>query len=61
MAKGLRASVNKSNKKVLRNRVFGPVEQARNERLSAKLMELASQPKPERPEMELDEAGKFAF
>ena len=48
MAKGLRASVNKRNKSKLRDRVFGPVEAARTERLSAKLLELAQQPKPAR-------------
>jgi hypothetical protein len=48
MAKGLRASVTKRNKSKLRDRVFGPVEAARTERLSAKLMELARQPKPTR-------------
>lgn len=45
MAKGLRSSVKKSNKASLRHKVFGPVESARKERLSAKLLELASQPK----------------
>jgi hypothetical protein len=54
MAKGLRASVNKRNKSKLRSRVFGPVETARTERLSAKLLELAQQPKPTRSEMEVD-------
>ncbi|KIW00712.1 uncharacterized protein PV09_07697 [Verruconis gallopava] len=54
MAKGLRASVNKRNKSKLRSRVFGPVEDARTERLSAKLLELAQQPKPVRSEMEVD-------
>lgn len=44
MAKGLRASTKKSNKASLRQKVFGPVESARKERLSAKLLELASQP-----------------
>jgi hypothetical protein len=48
MAKGLRASVTKRNKAKLRSRVFGPVEAARTERLSAKLMELVQQPKPTR-------------
>lgn len=45
MAKGLRASTNKANKTKLRSKVFAPVEIARNERLSAKLMEIASQRK----------------
>ena len=46
MAKGLRSSTKKANKTKLRSRVFGPVENARTERLSAKLLELASKPKP---------------
>jgi hypothetical protein len=48
MAKGARASSIKTNNKALKKNVFGPVETARTERLSAKLLELASQPKPER-------------
>ena len=46
MAKGARASTNKANSQKLKANVFGPVENARTERLSAKLLELASQPKP---------------
>lgn len=42
MAKGLRSSRNKANKSKLRSNVFGPAEIARKERLSAKLIELAS-------------------
>lgn len=45
MAKGLRSSRNKANKSELRSNVFGPVETARKERLSAKLIELASKPR----------------
>lgn len=45
MAKSVRASVSKRNKAKLRATVFGPVVDARTERLSAKLQELASQPK----------------
>ncbi|EGD96505.1 hypothetical protein TESG_03945 [Trichophyton tonsurans CBS 112818] len=41
MAKGLRSSVKKHNKALLREKVFGPVADARTERLSAKLQELA--------------------
>ena len=44
----------KKNKSTLKKKVFGPVEAARNERLSAKLLELASKSKPPRPEMEVD-------
>ncbi len=46
MAKSARASKIKSNNSKLKTRVFGPVETARTERLSAKLLELASQPRP---------------
>ncbi|OOO05777.1 UPF0642 domain-containing protein [Aspergillus oryzae] len=57
MAKSVRASVQKRNRAKLRATVFGPVVDARTERLSAKLQELASQPKPsneEKPDMELN-------
>ena len=54
MAKGLRASRVKKNNQALSKRVFGPVEAARNERLSAKLLALAQQPKPPREEMEIE-------
>ena len=47
MAKSLRASRNKTNKSHLRAKVHQPVEDARIERLSAKLLELASKPKEE--------------
>lgn len=45
MAKGLRASVRKENKAKLRATVFGPADDARTARLSAKLQELVSRPK----------------
>ena len=67
MAKSARASSIKKNKSGLKKKVFGPVEQARNERLSQKLMELASQPKPPREDMEEDsecrlhQHAEFAF
>lgn len=65
MAKSVRASVSKRNRAALRKKVFGPIVDARTERLSAKLQELASQPKPEAPEktkmdIEADETGMFA-
>ena len=50
MAKGLRSSRNKVNNSKLRMKVFGPVEDARKDRLSAKLLELASKPKPKAEE-----------
>lgn len=56
MAKGARASSKKANRTKLRARVFGPVEQARAERLHAKLLETIAQPKPERTEMETEES-----
>lgn len=52
MAKGARASTIKSNNAKLKAKVFGPVETARTERLSARLLELASAPKPPREEPE---------
>lgn len=42
MAKSLRSSTEKADKAILRRRVFGPKEAARKERLSVKLLELAS-------------------
>ena len=47
MAKGLRASTRKRNSANLRTKVFDPIYNARTERLSAKLQELASKPRPE--------------
>lgn len=46
MAKSLRSSRNKANKSKLRSNVFGPAETERKERLSAKLLELASERQP---------------
>lgn len=43
MAKSARASSRKTNNQKLKKNVFGPVEAARTERLSAKLMELVAQ------------------
>ena len=55
MAKGLRASTRKRNNTKLRSTVFGPASDARTERLSAKLREIASQPRPEQERaMEVD-------
>jgi len=48
MAKSARSSAVKSNNRRLKKNVFGPVEAARADRLSAKLLELAAQPKPQR-------------
>ena len=46
MAKGLRSSRIKANKRVLAKTVFAPVENARTERLSLKLQQVAAEPKP---------------
>ena len=63
MAKGLRSSVKKANKARLRSEVFSHVEQARKERLSAKLLELAAVPGPvtgkASDEMEVDSSMSF--
>ena len=45
MAKGLRSSKGKANRAKLRCKVFGPVEDARTQRLSVKLLEVASRPR----------------
>ncbi|KAJ5753834.1 uncharacterized protein N7511_007987 [Penicillium nucicola] len=50
MAKSVRASVSKRNRANLRKKVFGPLVDARTERLAAKLQELASQPRPDAPQ-----------
>lgn len=56
MAKSQRASSRKRNNAALRSKVFQPSTDARTERLSAKLQELASQPKPEEEKaMDVDE------
>jgi hypothetical protein len=54
MAKGLRATTKKNNRVKIRARVYAPVDEARTERLSQKLLELASQPRPGKTDMELD-------
>jgi hypothetical protein len=56
MAKSSRATSVKKRRSTLKKNVFGPVEDARNERLSAKLLELASKPKM-RAEMEVEQNG----
>lgn len=53
MARSARSSAIKKNKGVLKKRVFGPVETARNDRMSAKLLALAKAPK-EKMEVEQD-------
>ncbi|EHA54050.1 hypothetical protein MCOR27_007000 [Pyricularia oryzae] len=60
MAKSLRASSRKANNQRLKRNVFGPVEAARNERLSAKLMEIATQPKEAKMEDAAPESDENA-
>jgi hypothetical protein len=57
MAKSARSSAIKKNNAVLKKRVFGPVETARNDRMSAKLLELAKAPKEK---MEIVEDSELA-
>lgn len=59
MAKSARASTNKANNLRLKKNVFGPVEAARAQRLSARLQALAAEPKPVR-DVEMNE-GMFYF
>ncbi|KAF2765970.1 hypothetical protein EJ03DRAFT_194215 [Teratosphaeria nubilosa] len=59
MAKSARASRIKKNNQNLKKKVFGPVENARHERLNAKLMELINQPKAEM-EVEREDTSKEA-
>jgi hypothetical protein len=54
MAKGLRSSTKKTNRSKLRAKVFGPVEAARTERLSVKLLELARMSTDNKVENHLD-------
>ncbi|KAK8149742.1 hypothetical protein G3M48_005823 [Beauveria asiatica] len=55
MAKSGRSSTRKANNRRLAATVFGPAETARAERLSAKLQELAKQPKPETSDANMGE------
>ncbi len=57
MAKSSRASSRKSNNQKLKRNVFGPIEAAREARLSAKLLELAAQPKPVPAEKAMEMEG----
>lgn len=63
MAKGLRSSRNKVNNSKLRSNIFGPVEDERKQRLSAKLLELASKPatKAQEDEKMADEEGWLPY
>ncbi|KAL6800501.1 hypothetical protein J3E68DRAFT_398399 [Trichoderma sp. SZMC 28012] len=55
MAKSSRSSSKKFNNQRTAASIFGPAETARQERLSAKLLELAKQAKPEPAEMKIDD------
>lgn len=58
MAKGLRASTERANRRKLRANVFGPVEKARADRLHAKLLATINSEKPAPPakkDMDVDE------
>lgn len=60
MAKGLRASSERANRRKLRANVFGPVEKARADRLHAKLLATINSEKPAPPakkDMDVDEEG----
>lgn len=59
MAKSSRASSIKANNRALKSKVFGPAEDARAQRLSARLMEIAKQPKPESSDANMDAEGEF--
>lgn len=54
MAKSLRSSSKKANNQRLASTLYGPAERARAERLSAKLAELAKQPKPETSDVNME-------
>ncbi len=61
MAKSARASNTKRNRRNLRAKVFGPAHDARLERLSAKLQEVASKPSvTEEKAMEVDDTTQQA-
>lgn len=64
MAKGSRASSIKANNSALKTKVFGPIETARTERLSAKLLALAAAPRPsaqkDAGDVTMDVEGKAA-
>src|SRR5688572_21261762 len=54
MAKSSRSSARKNNAHRRATNINAPVEQARAERLSAKLVELANAPKPESSDVNMD-------
>lgn len=54
MARSSRSSAKKANNQRKAAGIFGPVEAARAERLSARLLEIANQPKPESSDVNMD-------
>lgn len=54
MAKSSRSSTKKENNRRKAASVFGPAEDERAQRLSAKLLELAKAPKPETSDVNMD-------
>ena len=63
MVKSIRAGRVQANKRLLRSRVFQPVEDARVERLSAKLREITERPKindkAKEGNLQIDENGRL--
>lgn len=59
MAKGLRASSERTNRRKLRTNVFGPVEKARAERLHAKLLATINSDKPAPPKNKVANESTF--
>ncbi|PHH52738.1 hypothetical protein CFIMG_008355RA00001 [Ceratocystis fimbriata CBS 114723] len=57
MARSSRSNALKINNRKLKSQVFGPVEDARTQRLSAKLLELAKAPKPV-ADVKMDDAAE---
>lgn len=60
MAKGLRASTERTNRRKLRANVFGPVEKARADRLHAKLLATINSEKPAPPPTKKDTSSETA-
>lgn len=57
MAKSSRSSTKKTNNQRKAASIFGAAETARAERLSARLLELAKQPKPESSDVKMNGDG----
>jgi hypothetical protein len=57
MARSSRSSAKKFNNQRKAAEIFGPVESARAERLSQRLLDLAKQPKPETSDVEMNVEG----